>query len=73
MRDGIVDPQSLTFASGYLKRAEEQSSQLLPLLVQGPRELFRTQPLFETPDLAARVREVMSRPEWRRALNGAVS
>jgi len=73
VRDGIVDPQSLTFAPGHLKRAAERSAELAPLLVRGPRELFRTQPLFEAPDLAARVRELMSRPEWRRALSGAVS
>jgi RNA polymerase sigma factor (sigma-70 family) len=73
VRDGIVNPQSLTFARGHLERAEEQSVQLLPLLVRGPRELFRTQPLFEAPDFAPRVRELMSRPEGRRALVGVVS
>jgi RNA polymerase sigma factor (sigma-70 family) len=72
IRDGIVDPERLVFASRHVAAArataEREAHTLDDLRGASVGALFREQPEFEAPDLAARIEATLARPEWREFL-----
>jgi RNA polymerase sigma factor (sigma-70 family) len=66
IRDGIVDPTRLQFAPLHLEDARQEAgrhSRRLALLQERSIELGTLYPRFEAPDLAARVRELLTPPQ----------
>ena len=72
IRDGIVDPERLQFASGRVDAAREasprRSRQLGEMQARTFAELRACYPLFEPPDLAARLRRLIESPGLRTLL-----
>jgi RNA polymerase sigma factor (sigma-70 family) len=64
IRDGIVDAARLTFASRELSAAQRRAQAMGPLVHSTLGELYRAQPAFEAPDLAASVRAMFEREDW---------
>jgi RNA polymerase sigma factor (sigma-70 family) len=66
VRDGVVDPRRLQFAPFHVEDARQgaaRSLRRLDVLQQQSSELGALYPAFEAPDLSARLRELITRPE----------
>lgn len=72
IRDGIVDPARLQFVDQHVREAQTQAavaSPKLALLQQATPTLARDfYPLFDAPDVAARLRHLLTGPELRELL-----
>jgi RNA polymerase sigma factor (sigma-70 family) len=72
VRDGIVDPARLVFAGPHVASMREASAGGRPVLESAVEEanatLWRDHPFLETPDLVARLRDVLHGDALRAAL-----
>lgn len=73
IRDGIVDPKRLQFAQGHLDaitlEIEDRNRQLTSLLVRTQAELRQLYPLFEAPDVSARLGAMLDGTELKSVLD----
>ena len=73
IRDGIVDPKQIRFATGHLNatslRAADRCQSLQKLVGQAQQELRQLYPLFEAPDATQRLAALLDGSELKATLN----
>jgi RNA polymerase sigma factor (sigma-70 family) len=73
IRDGIVDPGRLVFVESALAEFEAQAGERVEgfsdLVTAGQRRLYQTQPFFQAPDMAGRIRQLIESRELRAHLD----